>query len=73
MDSIEPGDYVDIDEYYTELIDQGHDVVIENITESTNGFLAVIKVNGIEHAEFDALHGSCMVSKVSTPLSDIIE
>lgn len=68
MENIEPGDFVEIDEYYQSLLDEGYDAEVVNIRETTTGFFAVVKVNGTEHAAFDALQGKCMVDKIKTEL-----
>lgn len=68
MENIEPGDFMEVDAYYQELLDEGYDAEVVNITETTTGFLAVVVVNGTDHAVFDALHGKCMVSEIKTKL-----
>lgn len=65
---IEPGDSIDIDEYISELRDEGYDADYENLWADTSGFLAEITVNGNVHAFVEADPVMQMVKEVRQPV-----
>lgn len=64
---IEAGDSIDIDEYVTELRDDGYDVDYENLWAGTSGFFAEIFVNGQTHAFVEADSLTQIVKEVRRP------
>jgi len=71
MDEVQPGDYLDIDEYVVELREHGYEVSYENLWSGTAGFFAEVTVNDTIHCYIEGSGSAHMVKDVETPLSVI--
>jgi hypothetical protein len=73
VDELRPGDWKDVDEYTRELRETGYKADYRNLWSGTNGFTAIVTVEGVEHAIFEGSITGHLVKEVKNPVQQIVQ
>jgi hypothetical protein len=71
VEEVNPGDWIDIDQYVKELEESGYEADYDNDKTWVSGFLATIYVEGEEHAVVEGSDSGHMVKDVVKSLDRI--